>query len=217
MEAPESTIADLWRAGNKEQKHMCQRQVENVSFILGAKTHSMDVYSDDDDDEMVLLSMPPPDFTQSDGSYTLTSSSCSSCSSSSSSSSPIVNSIQAAVALDFEILPQMIELDMKNEESERTENDSADENELELLIDFNNYEMFNYPPNNYNPDPYALADQSVSSYSSFTYDSETDPEVDFNFVTQSQLNDEINISKPNESDNTAKEVRYSACFQNPNY
>ena len=27
-----------WRAGNKEQKHMCQRQVENVSFILGAKT-----------------------------------------------------------------------------------------------------------------------------------------------------------------------------------
>ena len=35
---------------------------------------STDVYSDDDDDEMVLLSMPPPDFTQSDGSYTPTSS-----------------------------------------------------------------------------------------------------------------------------------------------
>ena len=33
-----SRLTDLWRAGNKEQKHMCQRQVENVSFILEAKT-----------------------------------------------------------------------------------------------------------------------------------------------------------------------------------
>ena len=33
-----SRSTDLWRAGNKEQKHTHQRQVENVSFILGAKT-----------------------------------------------------------------------------------------------------------------------------------------------------------------------------------
>ena len=79
---------------------------------LNEKTHSTDVYSDDDDDEMVLLSMPPPDFTQSNGSYTPTSSSCSS---SSSSSSPIVDPAQAAAAPDSEILPQMTELDMKDE------------------------------------------------------------------------------------------------------
>ena len=101
---------------------------------LNEKTYSMNVYSDDDDDEMVLLSMPPPNFTQSDGSYTSTSSSCSSCSSSSSSSSLIVDPVQAAAALDSEILPQMTELDMKDEESEGTENNSADENEPELLI-----------------------------------------------------------------------------------
>ena len=76
----------------------------------------------------------------------------------------------------------MTELNMKNEESEGTENDSVDENEPELLIDLDNYEMFNYPPNDHDPDPYTLVDQSVSSYSSSTYNFETNPEVDFNFV-----------------------------------
>ena len=184
---------------------------------LNEKTHSMNVYSDDDDDEMVLLSMPPPDFTQSDGSYTPTSSSCSSCSSSSSSSSPIVDPAQAAAASDSEILPQMTELDMKDEESEGTDYDSADENEPELLIDLDNYEMFNYPPDDHDPDPYDPANQSASPYSSSTYNSETDPEVDFNLVTQSQPDDEINISEPNESDDAAEEVRHSAHFQDPDY
>ena len=73
-------------------------------ITLNEKTHNMNVYSDDND-EMVLLSMPPSDFTQSDGSYTPTFSSCSFCSSSSSSSSPIVDSAQAAAAFDSEILP----------------------------------------------------------------------------------------------------------------
>ena len=59
---------------------------------------------------------------------------------------------------------------MKDKESEGIENDSADENEPKLLIDFDNYKMFNYPPDDHDPDPYALADQSVSSYSSFTYE-----------------------------------------------
>ena len=184
---------------------------------LNEKTHSMNVYSDDDDDEMVLLSMSPPDFTQSNGSYTLTSSSCSSCSFFNSSSFPIVDSIQAAVALDSEILPQMTELDMKDEESEGTENNSANENEPELLIDFDNYEMLNYPPDDHDPDSYAPADQSVSPYSSSIYNFETDPKVDFNFVTQSQPDDEINISESNEFDDAAEEVRHSACFQDPDY
>ena len=127
---------------------------------LNEKTHSTDVYSDDDD-EMVLLSMPPPDFTQSDGSYTPTSSSCSSCSSFSSSSSPIVDPAQAAAAPDSEILPQMTELDMKDEESEGTDYNSADKNEPKLLIDLDNYEMFNYPPNDHDPDPYDPANQCV--------------------------------------------------------
>ena len=180
---------------------------------LNEKTHSTDVYSDDDDDdEMVLLSIPPLNFTQSDGSYTSTSSSYSSCSSSSSSSSPIVDSTQAAAASDSEIFPQKIELDMKNEESEGTDYNSADESESELLIDLDNYEMFNYPPDDHNPDPYAPANQSASSYSSSTYNFETDPEVDFNFVTQLQLDDEINISEPNESDDVAEEVRHFAHF-----
>ena len=61
-------------------------------IALNEKTHNTNVYSDDDDDEMVLLSMPFPDFTQSNGSYTLTSSSCFFCSSSSSSFSPTVDS-----------------------------------------------------------------------------------------------------------------------------
>ena len=69
-------------------------------------------------------------FTQSDGSYTPTFSSCSFC-----SSSPIVDSAQAAAAFDSEILPQRTELNMKDEESEGTENNSADENKPELLID----------------------------------------------------------------------------------
>ena len=181
---------------------------------LNEKTHSIDVYSDDDDNEMVLLSMSPPDFTQSDGSYTPTSSSCSSFSS---SSFPIVDPVQAAAAPDSEILPQITELNMKNEESEGTENNSADENEPELLIDLDNYKMFDYPPNDHDPDPYALVDQSVSSYSSSTYNSETDPEVDFNFITQSQPNDKINISEPNKSDDAAEEVRHFAHFQNPDY
>ena len=73
----------------------------------------------------------------------------------------------------------MIELDMKDEESEGIDYNSADENEPELLIDLDNYEMFNYPPNDHDPDPYAPADQSASPYSSSTYNSETDPEVDF--------------------------------------
>ena len=184
---------------------------------LNEKTHSIDVYSDDDDDEMVLLSMPPPDFTQSDGSYTPTSSFCSSCSSSSSSSSPIVDPTQAAAAPDSEILSQMTELNMKNEESEGTDYDSTNKNELELPIDLDNYEMFNYPPDDHDPDPYAPANQSASPYSSFTYNSETDSEVDFNLITQPQPDDEINIFESNESDNAAKEVRYSACFQDPDY
>ena len=131
---------------------------------LNEKTHSMNVYSNDDDDEMVLLSISPPNFTQSNGFYTFTSSSCSSCSSSSFSSSPIVDSVQAAAAPDFEILPQRTKLDMKDEESEGTENNSADENESELPIDLDNYEMFIYPPGDHDPDPYAPADQSASSY-----------------------------------------------------
>ena len=111
----------------------------------------------------------------------------------------------------------MTELDMKDEESEGTENNSANENEPELLIDLDNYEMFDYPPDDYDPDPYAPANQSASPYSSSTYNSETDFEVDFNFVTQSQPDDEINISEPNESDDAAEEVRHSAYFQNPDY
>ena len=81
---------------------------------LNEKTHSMNVYSDDDDDEMVLLSMPPFDFTQSNGFYTLTSSSCSSCFSSSSSSSPIVDPAQVAAAVALknihsqEMLPHLM-------------------------------------------------------------------------------------------------------------
>ena len=184
---------------------------------LNEKTHSTDVYSDDDNDEMVLLSMPPPDFTQSNGSYTPTSSSCSSCSSSSSSSSPIVDPVQAAVASDSEILPQMTKLNMKNEESEGTENNSADEIESKLLINLDNYEMFDYPPDDHDPDPYAPADQSASPYSSSTYNFETDPEIDFNLITQSQLDDEINISEPNESNDAAEEVRHFAHFQDPDY
>ena len=125
-----------------------------------------------------------------------TSSSCSSCSSSSSSFSPIVDPAQAAAAPDSEILPQMTELDMKDEESEGTDYDSADKNEPELPINLNNYEMFNYPPDDHDPDPYDPADQSASPYSSSTYNSETDSEVDFNLVTQSQPDDEINISEP---------------------
>ena len=181
---------------------------------LNEKTHSTDVYSDDNDDEMVLLSMPPPDFTQSDGSYTPTSSSCSS---SSSSSSLIADTVQAVAAPDPEIFFQITELDMKDEESEGTDYDSADENEPELLINLNNYEMFDYPPDDHDPDPYDPADQSASPYSSSTYNSETDPEVDFNLVTQSQPDDEINISEPNESDDAAEEVRHSAHFQDPDY
>ena len=100
---------------------------------------------------------------------------------------------------------------------EQTENDSADENEPELSIELDNYEMFDYPPDDHDPDPYAPADHSASSYSSSTYNSETDPEVDFNLVTQFQSNDEINIFEPNESDDAAEEVRHSAHFQNPNY
>ena len=180
---------------------------------LNEKTHSTDVYSDDDDDEMVLLSMPPPDFTQSNGSYTPTSSSCSS----SSSSFPIADTIQAVAAPDSEILPQMTKLDMKDEESEGTENDSADENEPELLIDLDNYEMFIYSPDDHDPDPYAPVDQSASPYSSSTYNFETDSEVDFNFVTQPQPDDKINISEPNESNDAAEEVRHSAHFQDPDY
>ena len=181
---------------------------------LNEKTHSTNVYSDDDDNEMVLLSMPPPDFTQSDGSYTPTSSSCSS---SNSSSSPIVDPAQAAAAPDSEILPQMTKLDIKDEESEGTDYNSTDENEPELLIDLDNYEMFDYPPDDHDSDSYDPADQSASPYSSSTYNSETDPEVDFNLVTQFQPDDEINISEPNESDDAAKEVRHSACFQDPDY
>ena len=181
---------------------------------LNEKTHSTNVYSDDDDDEMVLLSIPPLDFTQSDGSYTPISSSCFS---SSSSSFPIVDSTQATTAPDSEILPQMTELDMKDEESEGTDYDSVDENEPELLINLDNYEMFNYPPDDHDPDPYDPADQSASPYSSSTYNFETNPEVDFNFVTQSQPDDEINISEPNESDDAAKEVKHSAHFQDPDY
>ena len=118
---------------------------------------------------------------------------------------------------DSEILPQMTELDMKDEESEGTDYNSTDENKPELLIDLDNYEMFDYPPDDHDPDPYAPADQSTSPYSSSTYNSETDSKVDFNFVTQSQPDDEINISEPNESDDAAEEVRHSACFQDPDY
>ena len=145
------------------------------------KTHSTNGYSDDDD-EMVLLNIPPPDFTQSDGSYTPTFSSCSSFSS---SFSQIVDPVQAAAASDSEILSQRTELNIKDEESERIDNNFTDENELKLLIDLDNYEMFNYLPNDYDPDSYALANQSASSYSFSTYNSETDLEVDFNLVIQS--------------------------------
>ena len=100
---------------------------------------------------------------------------------------------------------------------DRTDYDSADENEPELSTDLDNYEMFDYPPDDHDPDPYDPADQSASPYSSSTYNSETDPEVDFNLVTQSQPDDEINISEPNESDDAAEEVRHSAHFQDPDY
>ena len=106
---------------------------------------------------------------------------------------------------------------MKNKESEETENDSANENKPELLIDLDNYKMFIYPPDDHNFDSYVLVDQFASSYSSFTYNFETDLEVDFNFLTQSQLNDEINISELNKSNDAAEKVRHSAHFQNLNY
>ena len=44
---------------------------------LNEKTFCMNIYSDNNDDETVLLSMLPSDFTQSNGSYTPTSSFCS--------------------------------------------------------------------------------------------------------------------------------------------
>ena len=73
---------------------------------------------------------------------------------------------------------------MKNEESEGIENDSADENEPELLIDLDNYKMFIYSSNNHDANPYALANQSISSCFSSTYNFETNLKVDFNFITQ---------------------------------
>ena len=89
--------------------------------------------------------------------------------------------------------------------------------EPELLIDFDNYEMLNYPPDDHDSDPYDPVDQFASPYSSSTYNFETDPKVDFNLVTQSQPDDEINIFEPNKSNDAAEEVRHSAHFQDPDY
>ena len=101
---------------------------------------------------------------------------------------------------------------MKNKESEETENNFTDKNEPELPINLDNYKMFNYPPNDHDFDLYAPANQSVSFYSSFTYNFKTDLKVNFNFVTQFQSDNEINIFEPNESNDATEEVRHFAHF-----